>query len=94
MVGGGSTLSGSCLIDIPNTFGGKFDHAEIVSATGVTAANKISLWIAPHLDDDENHETFLAPVVLSGLAGTNQIAISSTWAYETSGPVRLNWSAV
>ena len=88
--GGGSTLSGSIVANLTTA---RFEHEQSLAVDGVTAANRIFLSIAPHLDADENHETMLDMVTLSGSPDTDLINISMTFSQLTRGDIRLNWSA-
>jgi hypothetical protein len=89
---GGSALSGLATITVP-TGNGRFEHEEQVAATGVTAASRIFLTLAPGEDADENTAEMLDVVSFVGLPGTDIITIRTAFAQPTSGPVKFNWSA-
>lgn len=84
------SLSGSFIANLPSA---RFEHEQSLVAVGVTSANRIFLSIAPHLDTDENHETMLDLVALSGSPDTDLINVSMTFSELTKGNIRLNWSA-
>jgi hypothetical protein len=45
-------------------------------------------------DDDENAIEFLDVSAMGATPGTNQITVNMAFASPTSGPIKLNWSAL
>ncbi len=89
----GTALAGSATIVLSQATGGRFEHVETIPATGVTAASRVYLALAPADDTDENSPELLDLVALSGAAATDAIAITATFREPTSGLVKLYWSA-
>jgi hypothetical protein len=77
----------------PTTVGGVLEHAETVTATGVTASSVVMLTLAPGTDADENDPELLDVLAYAALPLTNQIEITASFATRTSGPIKFNWSA-
>jgi hypothetical protein len=85
-------LSGLVTITVPKP--GRFEWAETVAATGVTASNRIVLSIGAHADSDENSAELLDVGAIEATAGTNQISITASFDTKTDGPIKLNYLAV
>lgn len=88
---GGGGLGGLATV---STYIDNFHLQQTVATAGVTASDRIIAAIAPHSDTDENHETMLNLSVLSASAGTGQITFTLTFNEPTSGPIKINWSAM
>lgn len=92
--GGGTTvLAGALVATVPGP-AGRYEHEEVLAATGVTASMKVMLSLAPHSDADENNEQALDMRGLAGEAGTDTITVRLAFGSLTSGPIRLNFMAV
>ena len=89
-VAGGAGLGGSATL----TMTGAFEDEEIITATGVTAASRVQVWLAAGTDADENTADMLDLVTIAGMPGTNQITVLASFSARTSGPILINWSAV
>lgn len=63
-------------------------------ATGVTPSHSIVIGLAPTTADDENEAEMLDIAALQATAGTDEITIQAAFATITSGPVKLQWSAL
>lgn len=86
----GSSLSGEVTVTVPNN---RREHQETVTATGVTGANRISIWLAPGLDSDENISDMIDLVTLSAIPLTDQITVLASFSQPQAGPIKLQWSA-
>ena len=89
--GGGSVLSGDATLTMP---AGRYEHEEIVTATGVTGSNRISVWLDPATDDDENVPEMTDLVTLAAAPGTDQITVTAAFSIPHSGPLKIQWSAL
>lgn len=88
--GGSSSVSGNATITVSNN---RFEHEETVTATGVTASSKVSVWLAAGLDSDENNSNMVDLVSLSAIPLTNQITVLASFSGPQAGPIKLQWSA-
>lgn len=93
LAAGGGGLSGEATITITR-LGGAFEWTEVVTATGVTASNKIMLGLAAATDDDENCAELLDISALEAVPSTDAITITVSFPVPVSGPIKFNWSAV
>jgi hypothetical protein len=88
--GGGSVLSGSATLTLST---GRYEHQETVTATGVTGTNRISVWLDPATDDDENVPEMTDLITMAAAPGTNQITVTAAFHIPHSGPLKIQWSA-
>lgn len=86
----GGTLTGSATITVADN---AIEDTQTVTATGVTSSNVVSVWLAPHTDDDENSPELLDIAALQATPGTDQLTITAAFLTPTSGPIKLQWSA-
>ena len=84
-------LSGAVAVTVPQP--GRMEWQETVTATGVTAAHRVLLSVGAHADSDENSAELLDVSAMEATAGTNQIAVSMSFAAMTAGVIRLNYLA-
>jgi hypothetical protein len=52
------------------------------------------LSLAPHTDNDENAVDLIDLLSLAAAPGTNEIAVTASFASPHAGPIRFNWSAL
>lgn len=88
---GGAGLAGTATVTLSAA---AFQHSQTVAAVGVTPAKVILASLAPALDADDNDPELLDLVTVWGVPGTDQITFGLTFSAPTSGPVKLNWSAI
>lgn len=88
--GATKTLTGSATITVADN---AIEDTQTVTATGVTSSNVVSVWLAPHTDDDENSPELLDIAALQATPGTDQLTITAAFLTPTSGPIKLQWSA-
>jgi hypothetical protein len=88
--GGGSVLSGNVTLTLST---GRYEHQETVTATGVTGTNRISVWLDPATDDDENVPEMTDLITMAAAPGTNQITVTAAFHIPHSGPLKIQWSA-
>lgn len=86
-----SVLNGLATATVPTA---QLEWTETLAATGVTGSSRIFLGLAPTVDSDENDIETLNLVALAGTPGTNTITVTLAFGEPTSGPIKLNWSAV
>lgn len=84
-------LSGAVAVTVPQP--GRMEWQETVTATGVTTAHRVLLSVGAHADSDENSAELLDVSAMEATAGTNQIAVSMSFAAMTAGVIRLNYLA-
>lgn len=89
--GGGSALSDIVTLTVPY---GSYYHEQTFAATGVTGSNVCFASIGVHTDADENGPEFLDIAAISAAPGTDQITIGIGFTNPTSGPIKINWSAL
>lgn len=87
---GGGTLSGVATVTVPNN---RFEWEETVTATGVTAASRIFLTVASHVDADENDAEMLDIAAMSAAPGTDVITLKIAFPTPAAGPIKINWMA-
>jgi hypothetical protein len=84
--GGGSVIKGTASI----TTNGR-DVFETIAAPGTTPLSHVFVSLAHHDDTDENCPEMLDIVTLSANPGTDQIDVTATFSFPTSGPVKINY---
>lgn len=87
---GGAGLGGAATLTLATA---RFEHEEIITATGVTGSNRIYVGLAAGADTDENTAEIIDLVTIAGIPGTNQITVQAAFSEPTSGPILINWSA-
>lgn len=88
-----SVVSGTATVTI-STVGGKLEHEETVSASGVTGSMRIVPSLAATTDSDENTAELLDLMALDAVPGTNQISFRLAFGTPTAGPIKLNYMAI
>lgn len=88
--GATAVLSGTATITVPAN---SIEDVETVAAVGVTPSSRVSVFLAPHLDSDENSPELLDIMALQATAGTDQLTITAAFLTPTSGAIKLQWSA-
>lgn len=88
---GGAGLAGTATVTLTTA---QFQHSQTVAAVGVTPSKVMVVSLAPALDADDNDPELLDLVAVWGVPGTDQITFGLTFSTPTSGPVKLNWSAI
>jgi hypothetical protein len=89
--GGGSVLSGDATLTLSTN---KYEHEETVAAVGVTGSNRISVWLDPATDDDENVPEMTDIIALAAAPGTDQITVTAAFSIPHHGPLKIQWSAL
>lgn len=89
---GAGSLSGVATITVPGP-AGRTEWEETVSASGVSAGDRIFLSLAPATDAEENAPELIGVATLSAVAGAGQISVFAAFDDPVSGPILLNWSA-
>lgn len=84
-------VSGSATLTLTSAC---FEHEETVTATGVTGSSLVDVWLAPAADSDENSPDMVDLVSLAATPGTGQITVLAAFSESTSGPIKIQWSAV
>ncbi len=84
-------IAGEAVVTVPHQ---SREWSENVSASGVVPTSVITLAVAPHADADENTAEMLDLAAMSGTPGEGQITIRMAFSSPTSGPIRINWSAL
>lgn len=83
--------SGDGALSMPT---GRYEHTETIAALGVTASQRISVWLHPALDTDENTPDMTDLISLAAAPGTDQITVTASFREPTSGPLKIQWSAL
>ena len=83
--------TGTAVLVVPDN---ALEASTTVAAPGVLPVSVITLALATSLDADENSPELLDLVTLWGEAGADQITLNATFSGPTSGPVKINWSAI
>lgn len=89
--GSSSILSGTVTLNVPV---GSYHYNQTFVATGVTVTKICFASVAPHLDEDENHQDFLDVSMIVAQPGTDQVTIYLGFITPASGPIKVNWSAI
>lgn len=89
-----SVPHGLATITVPTP--ARFEHSEVVAAVGVLLTHQISLDLAAGTDSDENGPEDLDLRTLWATPGplVDQITVGITFTEPTSGPIKLQWSAL
>jgi hypothetical protein len=91
--GGGSSLSGTAVITVPQDNRGRFEWTQSVTATGVTASSKVTVYLVATPDSDENVPEMLDVSSIAALPSTNSLEVTITFPELTSGPITIGWLA-
>jgi hypothetical protein len=88
--GGGSSVPtvGAATVTVPN---GSREWSESVSVAGASATSRVSVWLAPAADGDENDPEMLDLQTLWAVPGSGTVTFGLTFSYPQSGPVKLNY---
>lgn len=89
---GGTSLKGVATITVPGPLGFQ-EWTETVAAAGITTSHLIIAALAPTTETDENETDMLDVQSIVALSLVDQILFSVTFATNTSGRIKLNWSA-
>jgi hypothetical protein len=86
--GGGA--GGTATVTVPQS---RFEHEQVITATGVTPSSRVTISLGTMLDSAENAADMLDIASMGAVPGTNQITVQMAFRTRTSGPIPLNWSA-
>jgi hypothetical protein len=86
--GGGA--GGTATVTVPN---GRFEHEQVITATGVTPSSRVTISLGTMLDAAENAADMLDIASMGAIPGTDQITVLMAFRTQTSGPIPINWSA-
>ena len=92
---GGGVFRGVATVAVPaGASAGQLECEQNIVAAEVIPTHRIFLSLAATSDDDENDPELLDIASMQGVAGNGAIAINLTFLTPTSGPIKLNWSAL
>lgn len=91
--GAGGVLKGEAVITLPNG-AGQLSWSEQIAASGVVPGLVVFVTMAHHVDTDENDPELTELSAVVGLALTDAILVTASFLKPTSGPIRINWSAL
>jgi hypothetical protein len=88
--GGGSGLGGTATVTVLN---GRFEHEQVITATGVTPSSRVTISLGTMLDAAENAADMLDIASMGAIPGTDQITVQMAFTTPAAGPIPINWSA-
>lgn len=86
-----TTISGDATVTLTSN---RYEYEGSFAAVGVTASDRVMVWLRAGTPQDENTADMLELSSISATADTDSITVNIKFTELTKGPILLHWSTV